>query len=242
MSFKRKHLPLLRSLSTSGGAHRDPSQQSSSERVNGKSASPSRGSSESGRFIASSLPFAIVNIQQRDPSQQSSIEKDDKFTEIAIKPQFRLPHFRWTSQITGGAFILKRIFHFEDKPPYINSAVYPPHLVGSPYLGSTHQGSSKAFVSKKTSSDKTSYIFSAAYPPCLLAPPQFGPAHQGTSEAFVLKRISLDNPSYIFWMVYPPRPLRTNTDFGSKRITSDKPPTSEKRFRTDTKIAPITTF
>ena len=140
MSFKRKHLPLLRSLSTSGGDFGDPSQPSSSESVNGKSASPSRGSSESRRFVAASLLSAIVNIPQRAPSQQSSTEKDcksanpnrdssensrfvaaslpsaignvnsgsDKFTEIVIKPQLRLPHFRWTSQITGRAFILKR--------------------------------------------------------------------------------------------------------------------------------------
>ena len=77
-AFKRKQPLLLRSLSTSGGDYGDPSQPSSSESVNGKSASPSRGSSESRRFVAASLPSAVVNIPQRVPSQQFLTEKDGK--------------------------------------------------------------------------------------------------------------------------------------------------------------------
>ena len=54
---------------------RVPSQQSSIEKVDGKSASPSRDSSESDRFVPASLPLAIGNFQKGLPSQQTSSEK-----------------------------------------------------------------------------------------------------------------------------------------------------------------------
>ena len=63
-SCKRKRHLCLHSLYTFSGDQRVPSQQSSSERVNGKSASPSRGSSESSRFVAVSLPSASDEVSK----------------------------------------------------------------------------------------------------------------------------------------------------------------------------------
>ena len=76
-SCNRRYHSRLHSLYTSNNIQRVPSQQSSSEKVDGKPASPSRDSSESGRFVAASLPSAFGIVQQRVPSQQSLSEKVD---------------------------------------------------------------------------------------------------------------------------------------------------------------------
>ena len=63
-SCERKRHLCLHSLYTFSGDQRVLSQQSSSERVNGKSASLSRGSSESSLFVAASLPSASDEVSK----------------------------------------------------------------------------------------------------------------------------------------------------------------------------------
>ena len=115
------------------------SHQSSTEK-DGISASPNRGSSGSGRFIAARLPSAFGNIQ---PGR-------DNCTKTVVKPYFRLPHFRLTGQKTVEAFVPKEM----STPPHLFSAVHLPQLVDSPHFGSTHQGSAEALALEQISSDK----------------------------------------------------------------------------------------